>query len=865
MTQTTKNIQEIIEHEPEYEQALQNRTKNIRNFSERGPPDMCYLTKEYQKSLSLSKTNKVGFYHYVYGYNMSNPACMSTYISDVLKQQETDSNWFSSGKWVIKNAVFCVFDAFNRVDIRAEVKFPGGIKLYAVTKEEESIMIDETKWDGAYISSVLRALAPERVACAKFYKEFPNIAAWNDFSRVVVEFVRNNDLEFDSQDQLYFKGNKIVHYVIEYLVKKRRLNQAMDFLKALTDVDQKYRAFFSDVFACMNKIPETIKCISPVLEKNPHIAVLLYTQALNLMKCEKYEMALKLTKVVVQLAPDSFDAWLLLIEIYFYCKCYSEALIAINIAPIYTKPETNNGYLEIKTKNYSKPKRRETSDDFTLFMFEPTLEVSKTASFNEEMAMLQGDINEEGEQTFYNLKKLPAAKLEEQELKLYKILVKMEREMGWDRLLTLRSKLFLMEYDGGIGSSSKLDVKLKKAEDYEIYDQSMMLDESTVQFGPGSSMNEHSFIQIRQGGEKIVEQRMLEDYDSDDSNDDKELPSFLKQEDGDSITLKKSINNIQEVTYKNLQGWENERPQKITEEPEEQYETDVSDKFRKYGSKKKFKDRKLFQSNTAPFDPKTILDFDTKRKRLCSRTLDLLFVSLYEDLTMLYEWQSEENQEKNPLHAAEEEGEEEREKLGGVLWVHRGILAERLCRTRYAERAFRKAIERGTSMYAWCRLYHMYVESGSARAAMVCLAEILDEMETNGVAKFTLLPGWIEDPIFQIVSQVGVGKFKQLLQEMNWEDEALKLILDEGQAWTAEGWNRSTPLSPTNNAPQASMGGNRNEEKKDNNNSILSNSTSASSINQPHDDKKSPGLKSAPGIAAAINNKKDAKSPSVRK
>ena len=411
------------------------------------------------------------------------------------------------------------------------------------------------------------------------------------------------------------------------------------------------------------------------------------------------------------------------------------------------------------------------------------------------MTMMQLKNQEEGEKghnnNLNNLKYLHASKLDDQELKLYKILVKIERDIGWEKLLAIRSQLFLVERDLNGNSQAEVVEKdiIKKLEEYEIYNHSIMLDESHIIYVPG--LNEISFYHVKQGGEKIIEQKLLEDYDSDESNEGKELPSFLKAEDDDepSITFNKSGKNGDKAAYQNLRDSENNRPEKITEETEERQDSDYEEKLKKLVTKPKFlSDINIFNSTPQQFDAKSILDFNIKKKRIRSKTLDYLFISLHEDLTSLYEWQNEENNEKNILHTGEEEYREETIKSSGLVWVHRGILAERLCRVRYAERAYRKASKQGFSNYVSSRLYKMYFECGSARPALICLAEVLDEFENNGINNFNILPEWICNPIYQIISLVGFGKFKALLQELNFDEESLKSVLEDGNYWKAEGW-----------------------------------------------------------------------------
>ena len=115
----------------------------------------------------------------------------------------------------------------------------------------------------------------------------------------------------------------------------------------------------------------------------------------------------------------------------------------------------------------------------------------------------------------------------------------------------------------------------------------------------------------------------------------------------------------------------------------------------------------------------------SRKKRLCNK-IDKLFMMLYEDLNLLIEWENEEkkkSQEKRP----------DLYNYSGLVWVHRGILAERLCRKRLAERAFRNAIEKGYSLYAWTALLKIYSETFNPKACLVCRAEILDQAEEEGI------------------------------------------------------------------------------------------------------------------------------------
>mmetsp|Transcript_11930 Transcript_11930/g.10296 ORF Transcript_11930/g.10296 Transcript_11930/m.10296 type:complete len:151 (+) Transcript_11930:1240-1692(+) len=131
------------------------------------------------------------------------------------------------------------------------------------------------------------------------------------------------------------------------------------------------------------------------------------------------------------------------------------------------------------------------------------------------------------------MRSLPGSKLEENELKAYKLLVKMEREIGWDNLLKIRSKLFLMEFENSETTKpsnklndSRIDLNASKVEDYEIYEEG----EDKPNFMPGVNINEQSFFHIKSGGEAMMD-RYREDVDTEDSVEEGDMPTFLKDDD----------------------------------------------------------------------------------------------------------------------------------------------------------------------------------------------------------------------------------------------------------------------------------------------------------------------------------------------
>lgn len=78
----------------------------------------------------------------------------------------------------------------------------------------------------------------------------------------------------------------------------------------------------------------------------------------------------------------------------------------------------------------------------------------------------------------------------------------------------------------------------------------------------------------------------------------------------------------------------------------------------------------------------------------------------------------------------------------GALSLHRAVLADRLHRKKLAEKQYRKAVDCGTSYFAWWRLLKHYEETAQPKAVLVCLAEILDRAEED---KVRVWEGYQED------------------------------------------------------------------------------------------------------------------------
>jgi len=85
----------------------------------------------------------------------------------------------------------------------------------------------------------------------------------------------------------------------------------MKFLSFLivVDDDPLIVTHITDVFLSIEKNKEAILLLADKIKEFPYLVPLLLKQAQAFIKSEYFEYALKLSKICVDLCPESFEAW----------------------------------------------------------------------------------------------------------------------------------------------------------------------------------------------------------------------------------------------------------------------------------------------------------------------------------------------------------------------------------------------------------------------------------------------------------------------------------------------------------------------------------------------------------------------------
>lgn len=809
MTETLSNLIEC--QESLYQSYIRSRITSIKSFKDYGPPDLCHLTKEFQKSLSFSKQpSKTGFFHYIYGLDASSPASVSAHLKGLLHLQEKEKKWFSSGKWRITKGLFCIYDVFSRVDIHIEIAIPGGMKLYGYKADESLISVDEAMWERGFISSVLRYIRLKRTNVFKVY----DFMRTKEQLKVVLDsfksfFNRKGGYSyvFDSEGMVNLDhlGNKPLYILVEYLMKRKLMDIATKLVLLLIETNPKFIVFLTHIYQKMGRIPEAITLLANNLTKHPHTIVFLYKQAELLLTIDKFDVALELAQIIVQFSPETFEGWYLLAECYYYKKNYSMVLLIMNSTPI----GHNRKNKEIEDKGDKKeneplltnPEEKKEINIHKSF-FTPKNKNFRFSRFNEEFQFdYQSDFLDENELIYEKLERLAFNKLGSKERKLYELLVRIEQNIGWDKLLELRGDYFYMESD-----SERIEHVKRSNEDYIIEFRSVVEDLHVIKDNKGL-------------------------IDSSDEEQEHPLPSFLQNADDNEESiknLKRKLNVINKETGKNLNMWDQRRSKKITELSNETFETEAEggkiaenlpriseaieggdtiekrdeiikeynneenkeeleekeEKIRGKNTKKEnnFNPAIINPNITNPITSNKMKNSDNRLKRLCSKTIDDLFLSLFEDLSLYYEWEVEESLEKEQKKSSKEGEEFISPELNGVIWIVRGLLSERLLKDQTCEVAYRKAVEIGFNLFAWYRLIQFYKGKKSWKAVLVCVGEVIEEFEHEGYI-IVNLPRWIQEAIIECVDGLGLQNFFEILKELNLVNDAVNRLAREAESW----------------------------------------------------------------------------------
>ena len=271
-----------------------------------GPPDLCYILVD---SVKLFGSNQhKGYYHYVYGADVSSSASVAAYINAL--QNKAIDNGRSIKRKIIKG-IFCIYDSFFKVDVRVEVNLPGMTKSYSIWQSKKR-EIKEIEWDCAFISSVLRCMHALPCSASHKMKLLSNDKVFIELLNSLLRVYKKRftlcvpvDIPEQSSQPLFW-------YLTEFLKEKQRLRESLEFFETLKGDDEEFVIFVAEFLCLIGKHSEALHSIAKSVVHSPFNVSLLYKEASILMQMKRYNEAVTIGEHLVRKAADSFSAWNLL-------------------------------------------------------------------------------------------------------------------------------------------------------------------------------------------------------------------------------------------------------------------------------------------------------------------------------------------------------------------------------------------------------------------------------------------------------------------------------------------------------------------------------------------------------------------------
>ncbi|KAG0200942.1 hypothetical protein BGX28_006117 [Mortierella sp. GBA30] len=723
MGDNLRDIPEFIERE--LGESLQARTDALGTFKELGAPDLCHIIKVNVKP-AVKETSS---YHYVSGIDASSSASLAAYLNSLTYAIDESHAWFSKGaQWRIRSGVYCCYNAFSRVDVRVEVKIPGGVESYAVNVRGERQEATAAIWQETYVTAMLRSIlysddANYRIPGFRKLDPIPDVEAEKRF--------------FEAAEQMFFRGwllgsnpeiqvptvvnNHLTAAIMKYCQESFRSDLAVKFFERLFKREPEVASLLAQSYIGTDEELKAINVLYEALKQFPQSYALLHVQADFLRGKGKLEMALRLAKQAVNCAPSEFITWAKLTEVYIDLGDYESADPNLQRLPAPALRGTFSSAYNLLTRLVSKIGWDELLRCRSLvFVMEEEYRMQKEAEESIRKGSQARKMSREDEDHEGIPEQVPAR---EQLLSpngtpipIIKISTESERERE-------------QEEAEEEARQKAIEEALEKSASDENADQSMediKLDDLSLSSDKDQEEQEDQVDQVDQenpNGDEDDDEGKKGNVDGE--NDESETkPSELKDKD-----------DAEEPQHVPMKGKQIEKPSAAASDEEENEEDEVE------------------------------LSFSFSNKRLCDRWLDNLFMVLYEDLRQYTIWRAEVQHFRNVQAPY---------RKSGTDWEIYGDLATRLHHRDEAKDAYQRCADQKFSAKALMRLLEIYADEGELLKAMEVSIKLCVYQERW--YHETIYPTAIAYNLNKLILSEGLAKVQNTLIALNTSPAVFKLM-----------------------------------------------------------------------------------------
>ncbi|EJD05520.1 chaps-domain-containing protein [Fomitiporia mediterranea MF3/22] len=755
-----KDVPELFENE--LGEVLMARTETLATFRELGPPDLCHVVK----STGRSGQKDLGSYHYVSGVDASSSASLAAYINSLTYSIDDNSTWFSkSTAWKVRSGCYCCFNAFSRVDVRVDVKIPGGVLAYVIDLRGERHDTTPEIWQETYLSALLRAI---------LYGDDPTF--WLEaYRRLDPLTTREGEIRFlEAAEALFAQGwqvgsdpeiqvasvvsNHLTAGIMKYFGDSFRLQQAANLFEKVSVHEPEVSSLLAKSYIGMNEEVKAVQIMANALRDNPQSYTLLHAQCDFLRSKGKYDWALKLARQAVNCAPSEFVTWEKLTMIYTELGQYDSALLTLNSCPMFTY-NGRDAHRNITPARINLPYKPAIADILP--------ERHKTEDDEADTA----------------LQRLPAPGLKGTWARAYALLTKLVSKIGWDELLKTRSAVFVMEEEYRM-QKAQSDMRVVTKE--ETGKETVIHEDGTV--APSSSKLGADDDASTRG---VVSPASEDDEEgNDEASVDGDAPATTEGQAksdlnvGEIPMIKISTESDREREHESMREMNGaEKKEQSNGQAGHAAGSSVERPVQAASGENNDADGDVASSMTAVSGSGSMQDgFSFSNKRLCERWLDNLFMVLYEDLRIWTIFRAEVAHFKTQ-HVAY--------RKTGLEWEILGELGSRLHHREEAKECFQRCLESNRySVKPWLRLMEMYAEEGDLTRTLQTAIRVAAYAH-NEYAESSY-PTTIAHQLFKLGRIHGHGKISYTLLSMGLPDPIMKVMegyLNYGQVFQVEGYD----------------------------------------------------------------------------
>lgn len=735
-TASFKDVPELFE--VELGEALTARTESLSTFRELGPPDLCHIVK----STGRTGQRDIGSYHFVSGVDASSSASLAAYINSLTYSIEDNSAWFSkSTAWKVRNGCYCCFNAFSRVDIRVDVKIPGGVVAYVVDLRGERHEATPEIWQETYLSALLRAIlySDDPTYWLEAYRKLDPITTIEGELRFLQAaealFMKGWQVGSDPEIQVAtVVSNHLTAGVMKYFGDSGRCQPAANLFEKLAAREPEIASLLAKSYIGMNEEVKAVQIMSAAMKHTPHSYTLLHVQSDFLRSKGRPDWALKLAREAVNCAPSEFVTWEKLTELYIDTKDYESALLTLNSCPMFTF-NGRDAHRALVPAKVHLPFQRQIGDILP----------EKTKS--------EDDVADPA------LLRLPAPGLRGTWARAYSLLTRLVSDIGWDELLKTRSVVFVME------------------EEYRM--QKAQAEIQKVVISNGTRDVNKSVTVIHEDGSVTAGSATL----ADDDASTRGMSSPLSEtESKPEIENGLNVSAIPIIRVSSESDTEREIAEATGTDIAEQDEATESASAQGITLEKPVQAAAGEEPEPSQSSNSNQEAFSFTNKRLCERWLDNLFMVLYEDLRVWTIFRAEVAHFKTQ-HVAY--------RKTGLEWEILGDLGIRLHHKEEAKEAYQRCLD--TSRYSqkpWAKLLEMYAEEGDITRTIQAAIRVA----AYQYADYTEMtyPTLIARCFFKLGQIHGHAKISFTLLSMGLPDPILKIMdsyLQYGKTFKVEGYD----------------------------------------------------------------------------